>query len=53
MEFFLFFGTEAKIVLEEAVAWVPIGEAAGGGVLLIAEHVHVFLVHLDRRPICS
>lgn len=51
MQLFLFFGTESMIMLEKAVIWVPIGEAARGGVPLIAEHVHIFLVHLERRKL--
>lgn len=52
MKFILFFGAEAVIALEEAVVGIPIGEAAWGSVPLIAEHVHVCFIHLDKRVIC-
>lgn len=48
MQFFLLFGAEAMILLEEAVIGIPIGEATRGSVPLIAEYVRVFLVHLDK-----
>ena len=56
MKLFLFFGTEAMITLEEAVIGIPIGEAAGISIPLIAEDVDVLLVHLDgwvRRSMAS
>ena len=53
IERFLFFWAETVIALVESIVWIPIGEAARGGVSLTAEHADIFLVHSDKGVVCQ
>ena len=49
LQSFFFGGGELVIALVEVIVGVPVGEAAGGGIVFCADHTDVFLVHCRRQ----